>query len=1520
MLEINDFNAIRISLASPEDILSWSHGEVTKPETINYRTLKPERDGLFCEKIFGPQKDWECYCGKYKRVRYKGVICDKCGVEVTRSKVRRDRMGHIALASPVSHIWFVKGTPSRLGLLLDISPRNLERVLYFASYIITHVDEDAKAALREQIQAEYAARREQIQAEAESKRIELSTQLTQDLGGMESAQVSTQRRIEEDYRAQREALTSEAEALRAELEEKTGEPAAEDIIFHGVTLIEEGELITEQAIDALDELLDQELEALDQRRQRDLADAELLTDAERERKEYEVTQERERLQERLQREMDTLVREEKEKLEQIDSLKVRRILSEAEYRSLRELAPGVFKADMGAGAIRDLIIRTIDLDKLAEELQAEIHSTQGQRRKKATKRLRVVENFRKSGNRPEWMILTVLPVIPPDLRPMVQLDGGRFATSDLNDLYRRVINRNNRLKRLMELNAPEIIVRNEKRMLQEAVDALIDNGRRGRAVSGKGKHRLKSLSDMLKGKQGRFRQNLLGKRVDYSGRSVIVVGPNLQLHQCGLPKKMALELFKPFVMRRLVEKGFAHNIKSAKRIVERVRPEVWDVLEEVIKDYLVLLNRAPSLHRLSIQAFEAKLIEGSAIQLHPLVCAAFNADFDGDQMAVHVPLSRKAQEEARMRMLSKYNLLSPAHGEPIITPSQDIVLGCYYLTMIRDGAKGSGKMFASIDEALLAYDKGIVDIQAPIWVRMNGALQGENDRAVRMLTPADDGTPRMLLETSVGRIIFNAELFEPLKFRNRLIAKKGLKDIIADCYKYYTNLNNLTEENLDSIRQLYGDRPADDLARFYGSEQTAIQADKIKTLGFKYATRGGMTIGVDDIEVPAAKARILAESDARVAEVERQFRRGLITEEERYREIVEIWQAATRDTTEAVRNSMNPYGPVAMMVNSSARGNVNQLSQMAGMRGLMSDPTGRIIPLPIRSNFREGLTVLEYFVSTHGGRKGLADTALRTADAGYLTRRLVDVAQDTIVTIEDCGTEDGLWLHRSDDREMLEELEERVVGRILAAPLIHPQTGEILAERNQEVTEELAALFKEAGINDVFVRSPLACQADHGVCRLCYGRNLATGKLVDIGEAVGIIAAQSIGEPGTQLTLRTFHTGGVASAEDITQGLPRVQEIFEARTPKGKAILAEIDGVVEIIREEQIRKIRIVSSEVYTDEHELPAHYVPLVNDGAEVSEGQPLAESNRADLGGAPIVARLSGRVHIGDGKIVVIAEDREEREVVVPHTARLRVENGERVTAGQQLTDGSADPQELLELQGKEAVQRYLVNEAQKVYRSQGVDINDKHIEIIVRQMLRRVRIEEPGDTGLLPGELVDASEFARINAGVVSQGGEPATAATVLLGITKASLTTDSFLSAASFQETTRVLTEAAITGKVDYLRGLKENVVIGKLIPAGTGIEKRRQLAEDILGELASARRSEGDGDGRQQPEPQGRELPAAEGARPAGDDEELRRALKALLEGTEDEPSAEEGDAGEADRDAFLDALDEISEDDTSKEE
>ncbi len=1475
MPEINDFNAIRISLASPEEVLGWSRGEVTKPETINYRTLKPERDGLFCEKIFGPQKDWECYCGKYKRVRYKGVICDKCGVEVTRAKVRRERMGHINLASPVSHIWFVKGTPSRLGLLLDITPTKLERVLYFAAYIITDVNEDAFAEIRDRLQAEFQVRRAEIEGKARGRGQDASSQATQDLAQMDNALAQIQRSIKDRFAALQSDLEDEAQEVRDHVEERLGLASVEDLRFREAMVAETGEPLTGYHLGRLDELVEAESDRLKEQRDQELTDAASLTSAERDQRSFVAEQTRTKLDDEVRRELEAVLREEKEKLDRLDEIKILRIISESEYRNLRELAMGAFRAEMGAGAVRGLVSR-VDLDALANQLQEEIQNSTAtsQKRKKATKRLRVVEAFRKSGNKPEWMIMKVLPVIPPDLRPMVQLDGGRFATSDLNDLYRRVINRNNRLKRLMDLNAPEIIVRNEKRMLQEAVDALIDNGRRGRAVSGKGKHRLKSLSDMLKGKQGRFRQNLLGKRVDYSGRSVIVVGPTLQLHQCGLPKKMALELFKPFVMRRLVEKGHAHNIKAAKRFVERIKPEVWDALEEVIKDYLVLLNRAPSLHRLSIQAFEAVLIEGSAIQLHPLVCAAFNADFDGDQMAVHVPLSRKAQEEARTRMLSTYNLLSPAHGDPVVTPAQDIVLGCYYLTQVRPDATGAGKIFASIDEALLAYTNGIVHVQAPIRVVINDYIQGTSDLEFRELH-SEDGRPRFLVETTVGRVTFNNALrfgdepeagdlladgrrFQsPLHFRNRLVAKKGLREIIADCYRFYSTAENLRQEQRDALVTRYGRISEEELLRFWASERTAQMADRIKHLGFEHSTKGGMTFSAADVEIPREKARILAEADTKVNDIGKQYRRGLITEDERYREVVQAWQDATRRITEEVELSLNPFGPVSMMAVSGARGNIDQIRQMAGIRGLMSDPTGKIIELPIRSNFREGLSVLEYFVSTHGGRKGLADTALRTADAGYLTRRLVDVAQDMIVTVEDCGTEAGMWLVESESQELLMSNADRGIGRIVALDVHDPATGEAIIERGTEITEALAKRMRDAGVESIYVRTPLLCRAEHGVCRTCYGRNLATGKLVQIGEAVGIIAAQSIGEPGTQLTLRTFHTGGIAG-EDITQGLPRVQEIFEARSPKGKALLAEIDGTVTFYRDEEPRRIEVLSNQVFTDEQAIPDGYQVLVESGHRVEFGTRLAESNRSDIEEPTLVARSEGTVFVGDGVITVRNEDTERREVVVPHGARLKrgIDTGAQVVTGQQLTEGAADPQELLLLRGREDVQRYLVNEAQRVYRSQGVNINDKHIEIIVRQMLRRVRIEDPGDTELLHGELVDAFEFMRINRRVIAQGGEPALATTMLLGIIKSSLNSDSFLSAASFQETTRVLTEAAIKGQVDYLRGLKENVVIGKLIPAGTGLAQRRALAASVAAadqaavaarEAAERPLADGDGD-------------------------------------------------------------------------
>ncbi|MEW5761920.1 MAG: DNA-directed RNA polymerase subunit beta' [Bacillota bacterium] len=1167
MLELNNFDRIRIGLASPEQIRAWSHGEVKKPETINYRTLKPERDGLFCERIFGPTRDWECHCGKYKRVRYKGVICDRCGVEVTRAKVRRERLGHIELAAPVSHIWYFKGIPSRMGLLLDLSPRALEKVLYFVSYIV---------------------------------------------------------------------------------------------LDPGETPLVKKQLLTEQ-----------------------------------------------------------------------------------EYREYRDKYGTAFRAGMGAEAVRELLAE-IDLDELAGELRREVQETSGQRRIRAIRRLEVVEAFRKSGNRPEWMILEVLPVIPPELRPMVQLDGGRFATSDLNDLYRRVINRNNRLKRLLELGAPDIIVRNEKRMLQEAVDALIDNGRRGRPVTGPGNRPLKSLSDMLKGKQGRFRQNLLGKRVDYSGRSVIVVGPTLKLHQCGLPKEMALELFKPFVMKRLVQDGHAHNIKSAKRMVERVRPEVWDVLEDVIKGHPVLLNRAPTLHRLGIQAFEPVLVEGRAIQIHPLVCTAYNADFDGDQMAVHVPLSAEAQAEARVLMLSTNNILNPKDGRPVAVPTQDMVIGIYYLTVEKPGAPGEGKIFANIDEAVRAYEAGAVSLHAKVQVRL----------------PEAGGR----LETTVGRLIFYDIIPDELKKSPGPDGRPVLSRIGRKVLTGVTDKKGLSEI-------------ADRCYRKRGYARTAELLDGIKRLGFAFATRAGVTIGLDDIVIPEEKPQILSEAEAEVERIEEQYRRGLITQEERYRKVIGVWNEATDRVTRALLDRMDRFNPVFMMANSGARGNIQQIRQLAGMRGLMADPSGRIIDLPIKASFREGLTVLEYFISTHGARKGLADTALRTADSGYLTRRLVDVAQDVIVREDDCGTRDYIEVGDvRDGAEVVEKLEDRIVGRLAAADIVHPATGEVIVPRGREIDEDAAEKIREAGIEKVKIRSVLVCRTRHGVCRRCYGRNLATGRLVDIGEAVGIIAAQSIGEPGTQLTMRTFHTGGVAG-EDITQGLPRVEELFEARRPKGQAVVAEIGGVVEV------REVK-----------------------------------------------GRREAEVAGPDGQRAVYQ---------VPYGARLKVRTGDVVEAGDELTEGAVNPHDLLKIKGVRAVQLYLLQEVQRVYRMQGVDINDKHIEIVIRQMLRKVKVEDPGDTELLPGGMVDIFECEDENRRVEEKGGRPATVRPVLLGITKASLATDSFLSAASFQETTRVLTEAAIKGKVDPLLGLKENVIIGKLVPAGTGMARYRNIEVAADGDGADA---------------------------------------------------------------------------------
>ena len=1162
-MEFNVFESIKIGLASPDKIREWSHGEVKKPETINYRTLKPERDGLFCERIFGPQKDWECHCGKYKRIRYKGKICDRCGVEVTRSKVRRERMGHIELAAPVSHIWYFKGIPSRMGLILDISPRMLEKVLYFAMYIVT----DPGSA-------------------------------------------------------------------------------------------------------------------------RELTKMQFLT--------------------------------------------------EKEYRDMREKYEDDFEASMGAEAIKKLL-EDIDLDQLSKELKDELATASGQKRVRILKRLEVVEAFRISGNRPEWMILDVVPVIPPDIRPMVQLDGGRFATSDLNDLYRRVINRNNRLKRLLELGAPDIIVRNEKRMLQEAVDALIDNGRRGRPVTGPNNRPLKSLSDMLKGKQGRFRQNLLGKRVDYSGRSVIVVGPELKMYQCGLPKEMALELFKPFVMKRLVETGAAGNIKAARKAVERAKPEVWDALEIVIKGHPVLLNRAPTLHRLGIQAFEPVLVEGRALKLHPLACTAYNADFDGDQMAVHVPLSAEAQAEARFLMLAAGNLLKPSDGRPVTVPTQDMVLGSYYLTLTKDGEPGEGKVFRDFEEALMAYDAKVVSLHSKIKVR-------------RTLQIGDE-TVSKIIDTTVGRIIFNQPIPQNLGFVDRSDPD---------------NLFRLEIEFLVGKKQL--GKIIDRCIKVHGTAKTSEVLDNIKAQGFKYSTKGAITVAVCDATIPPQKKEIIAAAEQQVDKISKQFRRGLISEQERKGAVLKIWEKATNDVTDALQKGLDQYNPIFMMADSGARGSMSQIRQLAGMRGLIANTSGTVIEIPIRANYREGLNILEYFISSRGARKGLADTALRTADSGYLTRRLVDVSQDVIIREEDCGAQHGLEIFDiRDGKESIESLHERLIGRYLVKDFVDPATGEVLVSKDKMMDDHDADIIVGAGTEKIEIRSILNCRAKHGVCKKCYGSNLANGMPVTVGEAVGIIAAQSIGEPGTQLTMRTFHTGGVASAEDITQGLPRVEELFEGRKPKHLAIISEIGGQV---RFEEIKKNRHA----------------------------------------------------------VIYNKETGEEKSYLIPFGSRVRVEEGQIIEAGDMITEGSVNPHDVLAIKGTDAVQNYLIQEVQRVYRMQGVDINDKNIEVIVRQMMKKVRVEDAGDTKLLPSSLVEKVDFETENEKIRERiaNGETelreATCIPVLLGITKASLATDSFLSAASFQETTKVLTEAAIKGKVDPLMGLKENVIIGKLVPAGTGMHR------------------------------------------------------------------------------------------------
>ena len=1362
----NNFNAVRISLASPEQIKIWSYGEVMKPETINYRTLRPEKDGLFCERIFGPTKDWECYCGKYKKIRYKGVICDRCGVEVARSKVRRERMGRITLAAPVAHIWFSKGTPSRLGLILDLSPRNLERVIYFAQYLVTSVDDDLKQAAIERLSFELEQKSEELKSKAAAETEELRPSVDRSyyhVLGL-SADASTEaigqafRKMVKGYGSGRDEDSNAAEMLKT---------------------------ITE----AYEILSDSEL-----RDEYDASSRDLIAEAEA--AQLKINE----IEARFEAELKEIETEIESKIDDVSSIDVGLLLTETRCRELRAEYPEVFTAGMGAEAVLE-ILKILDLEQVRAELQREADELSGQRRLKAIKRLRVIEAFRKSGNKPEWMILSVVPVLPPELRPMVQLDGGRFATSDLNDLYRRVINRNNRLKRLIDLQAPEIIIRNEKRMLQEAVDALIDNGRRGRPVAGSHNHKLKSLSDLLRGKQGRFRQNLLGKRVDYSGRSVITVGPGLRLNECGLPRRMALELFKPFVMNKLVLNGYAHNIKSAKRLAERARPEVWDILEEVVKTRPVMLNRAPTLHRLGIQAFNPVLVDGGSIKVHPLVCFAFNADFDGDQMAVHVPLSRGAVTEASQIMLSSRNMLAPSSGEPIAAPTLDIVLGCYYMTIVKDGAKGTGRQFTSFEDVRLAYELGQIDLRALIKVhpiaeiRLGGSGRESNGSKTTLVRVNGNGEMSRSdwLETTAGRIIFNDALSPELGFYNEELDKGALKDITAECFRRLGNVG------------------------------TMEMLDRVKDLGFQYASKSGTTIGINDIEVPMEKKSIIADAEQKVDQLEEQFLDGLLNEDERYRNTVEVWTDANDQLTTIIENDLPKYRGIHLMASSGAKGNIQQIKQMAGMRGLMSDNKGKVIERPIKASFREGLSVLEYFISTRGARKGLTDTALRTADSGYLTRRLIDVAQEVVVSTHETGTETGFWIPNDPPESLRTPFDDRIKSRYAAEPVVHPETGEIILDAEEVIDEKTAIAIRDAGVKGVSVYSPLTCEIPRGISAKAYGLSLATWEPVLMGEAVGIIAAQSIGEPGTQLTMRTFHMGGIAGS-DITSGLPRVEELFEARAPKGAAVLSEIDGVIRIDDSSDGRTITVVSQEEYSDNYDLPEGYTLAVEHGGKVDIGDQLATAQPSEgededaLASTDVTARVSGHVEIADGALSILWTDEDRREYVIPASSRIAVKDGEEVTAGQSLTAGPKNPQQILRIQGREAVQNYLIEQVQAVYRSQGVTIHDKHIEVIVSQMLRKVRVEAEGDTDLQPDELVDRHRFEEINAGVLAEGGEPATAVPVLLGVTRASLNIDSFLAAASFQQTTRVLTESAVNGDVDYLRGLKENVIIGRLIPA------------------------------------------------------------------------------------------------------
>jgi DNA-directed RNA polymerase subunit beta' len=1385
-VEAKGFRALRISLASPETVMSWSYGEVLKPETINYRRLRPEKDGLFCEAIFGPTKDWQCYCGKYKNIRFKGITCEKCGVEVTRSSVRRERMGHISLAAPVAHVWYTRRVPSYLGLLLDVSRRNLDRVLYFAQYVVTYVDEDARRKALKRVDDDIQRLESEQASTLKAKIAQIKSERKLRLEELKERKKEIQEAYDEEVATKIEPVIREGQRLEQTLSEKLGKTIRVPINFKATdTLVaDKGETITKNHTKRVQKAVKQHLEQIEatlkDQRTRELEQIKMQNEA--------VIAEADLAIAEVQNSTDDTILATREQLkrdrEELLGIHQMMFLGESRYRELKTKWGQVFRADMGAEAFFD-ILQDMDLDELGEHLWHEIRTTRSkQHKKKATKRLKVVEAFRRSENQPEWMVLTTLPVIPPDLRPMVQLDGGRFATSDLNDLYRRVINRNNRLKRLVELGAPDVIVRNEKRMLQESVDSLVDNAQRGKALSRRGRRELKSLSDMLKGKKGRFRRNLLGKRVDYSGRSVIVIGPHLKLYQCGLPKTMALELYRPFVISKLVSNAYAANVKGAKRIIERERPEVWEVLEEVIKDRPVLLNRAPTLHRLGIQAFEPVLVEGKAIQLHPLVCAAFNADFDGDQMSVHLPLSEKAVREARELMLSAVNLLKPADGEPIVGPTKDMVLGVYYLTMTVDGKKhqGEGRAFADMDEVEMAYSLDQVGIHTPIKLNIETWYDEQGER----LSEAVD----TIIETTVGRVLFNRILPEELRFVNRVLDKGSIQDLVSEIYHL------LREEGTPAV------------------------VDAIKDIGFEYATRSGTTIAVSDITVPPDRDAIITRTLDDAEAVRLDYQRGLLTEQEQVERIIDLWQQTTTEVADAVRDGMDPTGNLSTMAISGAtKGGFGPISQLAGMRGLMADPAGRIIPLPIRSNFRDGLTTLEYFISTHGARKGLTDTALRTADAGYLTRRLVDVAQDVIINDSDCGTENGIWIRRADDVAG-QNFSTRIIGRLVAKRVVDSESGEVLLRKGELITLAKARRVEESAVDQVFVRSPLTCELQFGLCEKCYGMDLGRGKMVEPGAAVGIVAAQSIGEPGTQLTLRTFHTGGVAAGGDITTGLPRVEELFEARKkPKGEAVVSEITGTVHIVGSDVPngpRVVQVKSSQLIKDEYSVPGNWSLKVEDGTEIGAGDLIARR-----GDSTIVSSHAGRVRIEDRKVIVAYDQVDEADYDIPPSARLQVIDSQKIEAGQQITEGSLNPHRILRILGREACELYLMTEVQKVYRSQGQNINDKHFEVIIRKMLSKAQVTQPGDTDLLPGDLVDRRFLKRLNDQMLEEGKQPARAMQVLLGVTKASLSTESFLSASSFQHTIKVLAGAAIEGKVDYLRGLKENVIIGKLIPAGTG---------------------------------------------------------------------------------------------------